>query len=94
METENKVDNTVDHPKHYTDCSLECIAVMELMFGKHNTNIFCMINAFKYMWRYKHKNGEEDLKKARWYLDRINIDLLTFDEHKVLLRLVELLERL
>ena len=28
-------------------------------------------NALKYVWRYAHKNGAEDLKKAQWYLDRL-----------------------
>jgi len=28
-------------------------------------------NVVKYVWRYKHKNGLEDLRKARWYLDRL-----------------------
>ena len=28
-------------------------------------------NIIKYLWRYKHKNGIEDLQKARWYLDRL-----------------------
>jgi hypothetical protein len=26
-------------------------------------------NIVKYLWRFKDKNGLEDLKKARWYLD-------------------------
>jgi hypothetical protein len=28
-------------------------------------------NIMKYLWRYRYKNGTEDLKKARWYLDRL-----------------------
>jgi hypothetical protein len=28
-------------------------------------------NVFKYLWRYKDKNGIEDLRKANWYLDRL-----------------------
>ena len=59
----------VNHPVHYEQsCSLKCIQVMELVFGAEAIKHFCMCNAFKYMWRYKHKNGLEDLKKARWYL--------------------------
>ena len=50
-------------------CSLECIQVMELAFGAEAVKHFCMCNAFKYMWRYKNKNGMEDLNKAEWYLD-------------------------
>ena len=61
----------VSHPAHYADsCSLECIDVMEAVFGSVPVRYFCLCNAFKYMWRYKNKNGQEDLKKAKWYLDR------------------------
>ena len=56
------------HPAHYTECSLECIDVMLAVFGRRAVTDFCIINAFKYMWRYEHKNGLEDLKKAERYL--------------------------
>ena len=76
VNNEIKGDN-VCHPKHYTNCSLECIDVMEVILGTEPTAYFCLANAFKYMWRFRHKNGEEDVKKARWYLDWIEhrIDL-------------------
>lgn len=62
--------DNVTHPYHYADsCSLECIQVMELVFGNDAVVEFCLCNAFKYMWRHKNKGGQEDLKKARWYLD-------------------------
>jgi hypothetical protein len=32
---------------------------------------YCWQNAFKYLWRWPYKGGLEDLKKARWYLDRM-----------------------
>lgn len=67
---EEKVDN-VNHPKHYEkSCSLECIEAMELMGSIYDVATFCFYNAFKYVWRYKNKNGKEDLKKAKWYIDR------------------------
>jgi len=31
---------------------------------------FCLGNVIKYVLRHKDKAGLEDLKKARWYLDR------------------------
>ena len=62
----------VNNPERYTaHCSMECISVMKLTFGKEAIANFCMLNAFKYMWRYKKKNGLEDLRKANWYLDYI-----------------------
>lgn len=60
--------DTVNHPTHYTECSLECIDVMLAVFGRRAVTDFCIINAFKYMWRYDHKNGLEDLQKAERYL--------------------------
>ena len=60
------------NPNHYkTQTSLECIDVMELVFGS-DVAIFCLLNAWKYIWRWKNKNGEEDLKKAAWYLAHID----------------------
>ena len=72
----NAVDN-VNHPKHYEGhTSLECIQVMELIFGFEVVVSFCLCNAFKYMWRYKNKNGEEDLHKTEWYLNYARNKLL------------------
>lgn len=55
----------VNHPKHYTShpSGVECITITEHM-------TFLLGNAMKYIWRADEKNGLEDLKKARWYLDR------------------------
>ncbi len=57
--------DNVNHPKHYNShpSGVECITVVEHM----NFNVG---NAIKYLWRSDHKNGLEDLKKARWYVDR------------------------
>lgn len=64
--------DNVNHPAHYEQsCCLECIQVMELVFGANAVRGFCLCNAFKYMWRYKNKNGLEDLKKAQWYMDYV-----------------------
>lgn len=69
--TDEPVNDPVNHPAHYADsCSLECLQVMEVTFGRQAVISFCMCNAFKYMWRYKNKNGLEDLKKAEWYLNK------------------------
>lgn len=58
------------NPNHYkSQCSLECIDTMRVAFGDRYVFIFCCMNAYKYMWRYENKNGEEDLKKADWYLN-------------------------
>lgn len=65
------------NPNHYTYGKYECIDVLEdVLKDCKGVDAFCIGNAIKYLWRYNHKNGLEDLKKARWYLNRIinNID--------------------
>jgi hypothetical protein len=61
-----EADEKVNHPPHYTShpSGVECITVTE----HFNFNIG---NAIKYLWRAGLKGGAlEDLKKARWYVDR------------------------
>lgn len=62
--------DNINHPAHYEgNTSLECIDVMEIAFGADAVGNFCLCNAFKYLWRYKHKGGAEDVQKAEWYLN-------------------------
>ena len=64
--------DNVNHPKHYEgSTSLECIECIRLVFGDEAVYYFCLCNAFKYLWRYKNKNGEEDIKKTKWYLNYV-----------------------
>ena len=59
------------NPDHYkTSTSLECIEAMELVFGEAAVIDFCKCNAWKYIWRWKYKNGVEDLEKAKWYIEK------------------------
>lgn len=72
MRNENKKVDMVSHPPHYEgSTSLECIECMEVIFGINAVCFFCLCNSFKYLWRYKNKNGEEDINKAKWYLDYV-----------------------
>ena len=60
----------VNHPKHYTYGTIECIDVIkEVTADLIGIDAVCTAQIIKYIWRWKHKNGVEDLKKARWYLD-------------------------
>ena len=64
------VDN-VNHPQHYCrEDAMECIDEMILVFGKEAVQNFCLCNAWKYRYRAADKNGEEDLKKSDWYLNK------------------------
>lgn len=63
--------DVVDHPKHYTQGNIETIEYMESALTAEEFCGGCKMNVLKYVSREKHKNGIEDLKKARWYLDRL-----------------------
>ena len=63
----NKNDE-INHPAHYADDQFECIDVMMDTQGLDATQDFCILNAFKYLYRHRKKGGIEDLKKADWYL--------------------------
>lgn len=60
----------INHPLRYAGGKYECIDVMVDVFGVEVTKHFCLLNAFKYIWRQEHKNGVEDIKKAEWYLNK------------------------
>ena len=70
----NEVDN-VNHPKHYEgSTSLECIQCMEVSMGKQAVADFCLCNAFKYLWRYKNKNGREDEEHMQRVRDQVECE--------------------
>lgn len=66
--------DVVNHPSHYCTGKYECIEVMTEVFGAKAVQDFCRCNAFKYLYRSDRKNGIEDIKKARWYINKF-IDL-------------------
>lgn len=62
----------VNHPSHYAAGSIECIEAIEASMTKEAFCGYLKGNAQKYYWRYEKKiNPVEDLKKARWYTDRL-----------------------
>ena len=65
-------DDPVNGPPHYQGFgSIECIDAMRAMMPQPEFVGFLRGNALKYLWRFRDKGGAEDLKKARWYLDRL-----------------------
>lgn len=62
----------VNHPSHYTQGGIECIDAIEAACtGLTGDEGYCVGQVIKYIWRWKHKNGLQDLEKARWYLNRL-----------------------
>ena len=64
------VPEEINHPDRYAGGKFECIKVMLDVFGADAVKHFCILNAFKYVWRAEKKNGVEDIKKAVWYLNK------------------------
>ncbi len=63
-------EDMVNSPRHYNESGIECIDALEAMLGD-GFEPYLQGNIAKYLWRYKYKNGLEDLKKARWYLEAL-----------------------
>lgn len=63
--------DSVDHPVHYTSGPAVCSACKKTIETIDVTRhlSFTIGNAIKYLWRYKLKNGKEDLRKAIWYIN-------------------------
>jgi hypothetical protein len=62
----------INHPQHYTNGKVECIdAIESATAGLKGIEAVCVANVIKYVWRFKLKNGNEDLLKAKWYLERL-----------------------
>lgn len=61
--------DAISHPGHYTQGGVECIDAIRASMGPYDFASYCKGNIMKYLWRYRLKNGAEDLRKARVYLD-------------------------
>ena len=65
-------DDNVNHPSHYCQGGIECIdAIKAATINLKGIEAVDTGNVIKYVWRWKDKNGVEDLKKARWYIDHL-----------------------
>ena len=66
--------DAVNHPQHYTNGGIECSdALTSMISGFTDPNDAALSwQVVKYVWRHPFKgNALQDLKKARWYLDRL-----------------------
>ena len=65
----SNMDNNVTSPSHYTNGNIETIDYLKDTLSKEQYEGFCRGNVLKYLSRYPHKNGVEDLNKAKTYLE-------------------------
>lgn len=62
----------VKSPDHYKAGNYECLEIMRARFGESAYKAFCLMNAFKYLFRQGRKagvDGDEDAAKAKRYLE-------------------------
>ena len=59
-------------------CLRKAIKAIKAMLGSGFEH-YLQGNIMKYLWRYRYKNGAEDLKKAQWYLTEL-IDVVENDK--------------
>ena len=71
LPADDTLDDTVNHPAHYTQGAVECIEAIKASMTASEFRGYLKGNAMKYLWRYQFKGGVEDLKKASWYLNRL-----------------------
>jgi len=66
----NVVVDMVNSPPHYNSSGIECIDAIQAA-TLNGFEYYLQGNIMKYLWRYRYKNGIEDLNKAKWYLDKL-----------------------
>jgi hypothetical protein len=63
-------EDMVNNPLHYNKSGIECIDAIGAMTDE-GFEYYLQGNIMKYLWRYRYKNGVEDLEKAQWYLNKL-----------------------
>lgn len=59
-------------PEHYNKGDVECIDAIRASMSGEAFRGYLKGNIEKYMWRYETKKAPvQDLRKARWYLERL-----------------------
>ena len=72
----HEYEDVVNKPAHYGDGAIECIDYMKDNMDHMMFMGYLEGNAKKYMHRYRYKGKPvEDLRKARWYLDRLIVEM-------------------
>ena len=79
----NLINTMVDHPAHYNNGHIECIEAIEAMLTPDEYIGYLRGNSLKYLWRFRYKNKPiEDLRKARWYEERLISYMLEYPSDK------------
>ncbi len=71
----SKKKDLVNHPPHYNQGDIECIDAIEAMLSPEEFIGYLRGNSFKYRWRFRYKNGLEDINKSEWYEKKLKGNL-------------------
>lgn len=69
--TNDEQTDNVNHPNHYNSYSREVIDTLQGSMTPDEFKGYLKGNIMKYVTRYQFKNGVEDLKKAKWYIEKL-----------------------
>ena len=73
----HEAEDVVNKPHHYNEGAIECIEAIKESMEPEQFQGYLKGNVMKYLWRYEYKGKPvEDLRKARWYLERLIKEML------------------
>jgi hypothetical protein len=70
----------VDSPFHYNNGNIECIDAIKAASTKEEFEGYVRANVLKYVWRFRYKDNIKDLRKAKWYLDKLIESLMASED--------------
>ena len=70
----------VDSPFHYNKGNIECIDAIKAASTKEEFEGYIRANVLKYVWRFRYKDNIKDLRKAKWYLDKLIESLMASED--------------
>ena len=71
IKEDEKNHSAIHNPPHYNQGTIECIDAIAAMLSDEEFIGYLRGNSAKYRWRFRQKNGIEDVKKAEWYESRL-----------------------
>jgi len=63
--------DVVNSPSHYKQGDVECIEAIKAALSEAEWRGYCKGNILKYTWREAHKGGDESVRKAQWYINKL-----------------------
>ena len=75
-----QLEDMVNHPPHYNKHGIECFDAIHAALDDDEFRGYIKGNIIKYTWRERYKNGNEDLLKGSWYLNKYLETLKSADE--------------